>query len=410
MSQLLNDLASSANIATSAAAADCGGMIRLNINEMAYIERIEHFENLFLKYTGLIMSPIGLMLNTLMIIVYSRKSFRKTTMGFYYVILGFFDNIAIISLFTGSYRLTTGLDFLTLSELSCRLTMYFVRMTQQIPGWIEVLITYDRLAFVAYPNRFQFLRSRLNITLMIAGIILVLCCVNSVNLWLVVTEKTLGAFKSMNSTSSIKSASDADRSCVDYEYLNKSITLKECSHFDPNFTFIRDILSITSRIILPFVFMTYGNLKLAMKFIQSKERMRHDGHQAHQPSNEQPLRPISSAVLRMMSVAKQKELAFVKPIILMDLLFIFSLLPVGITAFVLHAYKQSPPQPQSPDQNDHYQSHLRLIQLLYNMLIYISTMSLSLSCVFNLFFNRLFKHELFSMLKLSSSTPSSSSL
>jgi hypothetical protein len=333
------------------------------------------------------------MLNTLMIVVYSRKSFRKTTMGFYYVILGLLDNVALISLSTGGYLITIGNDSFTRSELSCRLTMYFVRLSQQIPGWIEVLLTYDRLAFVAYPNRFQFLRSRLNIALIIAGIILILCCINSVNLWLVVSEIKLGAFRPINSSASI---GIGRHRCDDYEYVNKSITIKECTHFNHDFLFLRDLIAISSRIILPFLLMAYGNLKLAMKFIESKERLRRDRQKQQEEENEQQnvrKSSISIAVLRVMHVAKQKELAFVKPIILMNLLFILSLLPITITAFVMYAFRQT----QSPEHHQ-YQSRIRLIHLFYNIFIYLTTVTLSLSCLFNLFFNKLFKEELYSML------------
>lgn len=58
----------------------------LSAEESAYIAWTKSMIKTYLYYASLIVTPIGLSLNVLLILVFARKRFARETMGFYYIV------------------------------------------------------------------------------------------------------------------------------------------------------------------------------------------------------------------------------------------------------------------------------------------------------------------------------------
>ena len=76
--------------------------VTVDANE-AYIAWAKETTSTFLYYATLTITPIGLLFNAIQIIVFSRKKFNNTTMGFFYIVSSFSRKLEFIGLFLENY-------------------------------------------------------------------------------------------------------------------------------------------------------------------------------------------------------------------------------------------------------------------------------------------------------------------
>jgi hypothetical protein len=109
-------------------------------------------------YTMLTITGIGVVTNLLNIRVCLGKHTRKTTMGFYNLLIAPINISAlIISLFTRKLA----------NDWSCLLIPYTQRVLFQMISWINVMVSFDRLYLITYhlnnPNATRQRPSNINI-------------------------------------------------------------------------------------------------------------------------------------------------------------------------------------------------------------------------------------------------------
>jgi hypothetical protein len=132
-------------------------------------------------YTALVLNPIGFVTNMISLYVYTRPRLNKTNMGFLY----FWQTASDICLlgmliFIGRAREIFGQALGSQGEGWCIFTSFIRRFLVHISSWINVLICFDRFMFVLFPNN-KFMKSKLNLTLIIASIFATLTLVNTPN-------------------------------------------------------------------------------------------------------------------------------------------------------------------------------------------------------------------------------------
>ena len=126
--------------------------------------------------------PFGMVLNLINIFIYLRPNLNKTNMGFFYSILSIVNFLILIVyfFFMDSYR-TMNYDLNTYSDISCIMITFIKRTLRSVPTWIETLITFDRFLLVLYPNRFNFMKNKINLSIIMFIMIIFLCIANSSN-------------------------------------------------------------------------------------------------------------------------------------------------------------------------------------------------------------------------------------
>ena len=132
-------------------------------DESAYVLWLNQIMTQFTYFINLIICPTGVALNMVSILVFSRKSFKANTMGFYYTSIALIDISVLVAGFINYYSVTTNQDVSLISTFSCVLMTYSNRITLQMSSWANVLITFDRLICVTYRNKFAFMKKKRNL-------------------------------------------------------------------------------------------------------------------------------------------------------------------------------------------------------------------------------------------------------
>lgn len=108
-------------------------------------------------YSLIVVISVGIISNTLALIVFSCSYMRKTTSGIYFIFLSVADTFLLsgeLLLWLNSYNSqgpVLGVDFMNTVDVWCKL-IYFVRYTGRIwSSWLVVIITVARYLSIAFP-------------------------------------------------------------------------------------------------------------------------------------------------------------------------------------------------------------------------------------------------------------------
>ena len=106
--------------------------------------------------TPIVVTTIGLVGNSLVLIILSNVKFRKISFFRYLIVTTVVDLLNLILCWPDYHR-----DFFKVNSVGviCKLYEFFAYMLYQLSPWIMVLSSIDRLAAVKYPTRFQFRNS-----------------------------------------------------------------------------------------------------------------------------------------------------------------------------------------------------------------------------------------------------------
>ena len=113
-----------------------------------------------LYYSCLTIIPLGITLNIISSIIFTRKRFDKTTMGYYNIVISMFNNILAAFGMVTYFSQSIGKDLTLTSDFSCLFLSFCMRLFTQMSTWMNVLVTVDRMISITYPNKFPFLKNK----------------------------------------------------------------------------------------------------------------------------------------------------------------------------------------------------------------------------------------------------------
>ena len=215
-------------------------------DEMAYALKINNFLAEFIFYSCSLVVVCYLLGNMLNILVCARKRIRKEMMGFYNIVISFWNIMVLLSAlflyFPPSIHVQ---DLLLRSNFSCATINFVMRVCVQMSAWLHVFLTLDRYLCVIFNNRLKFIfNDRIKLSLIFLGLLVIICVINMPNLFFRV---------SLNAESNLK--------CDSTPLINQ----------------IRNIIISIFRIILPILFqmvlsslLIYKLFKLSRNFNTNK--------------------------------------------------------------------------------------------------------------------------------------------
>lgn len=160
-------------------------------NDKEFVAKINDILTKVLFYSGTILSSIFILGNILNILIWSRKKLIKEMIGFYNIIMSFFNILAIVMLNLLYYPTTLNFqDFTTFSNFSCVSIMYFTRVSAHMSSWLHVLLSLDRYLCVVHLNRLKFiLKDKQKVSLIFLALFVFICVINLPNFFFGLTNE-----------------------------------------------------------------------------------------------------------------------------------------------------------------------------------------------------------------------------
>ena len=199
-------------------------------------------------YFNLTVIPIGLVLNFISILVFARKEFKKTTIGFYNIIICLVNISSLIFLFIINYGESIGKDILTSSSINCTAFSFLIRFLYLYPAWLQIVISIDRLICISCPLEYKDKKhKKICISLILAILFLLVLLLNIPSMF-----TKLNVEVELNITT------------------NKTTTIKYCA-LGRNLIFIRDLINFTLRLIVPIVLLAAFNSIILFKLVRLRK-------------------------------------------------------------------------------------------------------------------------------------------
>lgn len=258
-----------------------------------------------------------------------------------------------------------------------------------------MLITFDRYFLVAYPNRFNFIKTKKFVCIIYTVLIIVLGFFNIPNLLYTLNVTTSNTTTVVNGTR-----------------FTTTVTTSSCSALR-HVSLMRDMGGIFLRTIIPLTLIICGNGLLIRAFIASKMRVFNSSLKSGSHSTINPdLRSKSESANKTISLANEanstpvtkpngssksssyqnskRDANFMRSIIAMDTVYIFMTIPLAVTVIMNEVYNSIPTFVTSGN----YAAH----RLAYLLCIYVALLSLTFPFLISLLFNKIVRKEFFSLL------------
>ena len=135
-------------------------------------------------YIWLISSPIviaiGIIGNTLSILILSRKRMRKHTSAFYFTVLAVTDLLVLnVGLLRHFLVALMGYDLIrTYSQESCKIHTFLVYFLGQFSAWVLLSVTFERFISVWFPFKARYICTRKNAAI---GLVILAVFISSAN-------------------------------------------------------------------------------------------------------------------------------------------------------------------------------------------------------------------------------------
>jgi hypothetical protein len=120
----------------------------------------------------------GIFLNIISVIILSRKPLRKTTMGFYNIVLAIINGSLMIIIFWFSFP---SLYFRVphwWSVIYCKTIVFLSRGLADLSSWVNVMFCFDRMICIAFPRRFKIIKNKIFLFSVLLFMILIIAGVN----------------------------------------------------------------------------------------------------------------------------------------------------------------------------------------------------------------------------------------
>jgi hypothetical protein len=240
------------------------------------------------------------------------------------------------------YNQAVGQDLTLISTASCKIVSFLVRLTTQILSWLFVFLTIDRVVSIYYQNRFDILKNRTKLSVLMLIILILLAIINIPNFFYYLNIATSITNVTTNSTTST-------RTCT----------------ADSNIVRTRDTIALVVRYVIPLTLTTILNVFLIYKLLKIKNRA---------------------------NTANTRDYIFALSVSGLNILFILSLLPNFMAIVYLNVIQY--------EQLSVIGSRKLQMGNLYNTIGILMT---SLNNCLNIFvifiFNRLFRKEFMNLIK-----------
>jgi hypothetical protein len=152
--------------------------------EQAYINHLNWLSNEINYWIQIITVPLGILFNLTSLYIFSRPNLNQTNMGFFYLNITAWNTIALLfSFFLIDSKVVFGYDLSLMNDISCASVWFLRRFVRFVSPWLEVLITVDRYIFICHTNKFQFLKSKLYLSIIILTICVCLLLQSVPNLY-----------------------------------------------------------------------------------------------------------------------------------------------------------------------------------------------------------------------------------
>ena len=181
-------------------------------------------------WSCVIICPIGWYANLVNIVVCCEKEMQKFTISFYNIFMSIFNMVSLACLIVLLFPQSIGNQALYLrSNMSCKIIPYAVTLSQEMSAWLSVMVTFDRLIYISYQNRFKFLKEKNKIACLLGVLFFILSLSNIPSL-----------FYSLKTTNTLDSTPSSN------------ITVVECTA-SPSLSLLRNSLAIVMRTIFPMI-------------------------------------------------------------------------------------------------------------------------------------------------------------
>jgi hypothetical protein len=155
-------------------------------NHIPYLNSISN-KIIFLGST--IIAIVGIVSNTLNIVICLRKELRSSLLSYYNILISIFNILTFVATLCFYFPITLGFESLvTLSDISCATLSFALRVVIQMSIWINVGVTIDRFLCVSFPSKFKFNTDRKKLSWIFFGVFIVLLLLNIPNLFFKINQ------------------------------------------------------------------------------------------------------------------------------------------------------------------------------------------------------------------------------
>ena len=157
-------------------------MFESNHTDIEYINWANNLNRKIAFYGRLTLLPIGLVFNILSIIVFQKRKFKNDTMGFYNIMTSVINVVLILMSFVIFFSQLITDDILLISNFSCKFFSYSLRLVPQWSSWLNVFVTVDRMISLTYPYKYNILKDKVKLLILIVFLFVLLAVLNLPNL------------------------------------------------------------------------------------------------------------------------------------------------------------------------------------------------------------------------------------
>ncbi len=116
------------------------------------------FTKTIITYLYIVIVLIGLFTNALTFVVFSRKKFQNTVFSMYFRFLVISDTASLFLPINKFFELGMNMYFRNISDLLCKVRYYLVYVINPISGWTLVVISFDRMISICWPNKYRIVK------------------------------------------------------------------------------------------------------------------------------------------------------------------------------------------------------------------------------------------------------------
>ena len=233
-----------------------------NNNNSSYAKLLNDVTNIIDLYYSAIIIPIGIFLNIVTIFIFARSSSvtkKNTIINLLYIGLSAYDILALLnSILFAQLLPSLNIYIVNFSIANCIALNWYRKIVGQSPSWVQVLITFERYLSVCYANKFQLFKSRRNVIAMILSIFPFLAIVNMGQAWYHMSQVS-------------QNNSYYDFNGDDSSLLIQSNSSYICTSSSAD-SLATDIINVLFRFLFPFAIMISLNGFISRSLFRSKKR------------------------------------------------------------------------------------------------------------------------------------------
>ena len=298
---------------------------------MNFLDGIEYFFSMI--YFPIVVI-FGILANVIIIVVLSRKAFDKTPSRSLLRILAASDLSAVLGIipYYGSAFGISINSFVYYSNLCCKVAYFWLYYNPAVSSWLLVMISIERFISIRY-RKVTLYQNKIFIT----------CIVMFIAFWNLLIYTQIFANTHLIDAPSNDNSSLANQSSSDFI----------CDMINPEYKFILGWVDMVNSALFPFLINSISTILLIESIITSRRKILANGNSRN-------------------NSALKKDIQFSLVIVTLNIAFIFFNMPINI--FLLNGYHS----------NSLYLflAAIFYFQFIFNILVYI-------------FFNKIFKKELF---------------